>query len=233
MIKMILKILHLIFTVDRSIEETPTQLRGFMGSKFEKYPELHHHQISSTSNSQLKYEYPKIQYNLNNNKAIILGIGDKAIKVLKNIVMNINELVLGKNTYKIIEINAHYKESEFGIINKGEMISYKFKSPWLALNKENYMKFKSCSIAGRREMLKKILIGNILSMSKHLEYDVPDTIHVDIELSSLKVLYKYVPLVGFKGIFETNFLIPDYLGVGKGVSHGFGTVQRTSNNSLN
>ena len=224
---MILKILNLILTVDRNIEETPTQLRGFIGNKFEKYSELHHHFKSSERNNKLKYEYPKIQYKINNNRAIILGIGEKAMTVLKNVVMNISELLLGKNTYKIIEINAHYEESEFGIINSDEMISYKFKSPWLALNKENYKKFKSSSIKERRKLLKKTLIGNILSMSKHLGYNVPDTIHVDIELSSIKVSYKEVPLVGFKGIFEANFLIPDYLGVGKGVSHGYGTVKKT------
>lgn len=227
---MLLKILHLIFTVDRSIEESSTQLRGFIGNKFERYSELHHHLKSSTSNFRLKYEYPKIQYNINNNKAIILGIEDNAIGVLKNIALNVNELILGENVYKVIKINAHYQDSEFGIINNGKMISYKFKTPWLALNKENYMRFRSSSISERRELLKKILIGNILSMSKHLEYNVPGTIQADIELSATKVSYKDVPLIGFKGIFEVNFLIPEYLGIGKAVSHGFGAVKKSSNN---
>ncbi len=88
------------------------------------------------------------------------------------------------------------------------------------------MKFKSSSIKERRELLKNILIGNILSVSKRLGYNVPNKIRVDIELYSVKVSYKGVPLVGFKGVFEVNFLIPDYLGVGKGVSHGFGVVKK-------
>ena len=225
-----LKILHLLLLVDRNIEETPTQLRGFIGNKFEKYTELHHHFKSFEGYDKLKYEYPKIQYSINNNRAIILGIGEKAINVLKNVVMNVNELLLGKNTYKIIEIKAHYEESDFGIINGNKIISYKFLSPWLALNNENYEKFKIYTIKERRKLLKKILIGNILSVSKHLGYNVPDAINVDIELSSIKVSYKDVPLVGFKGIIEINFVIPDYLGIGKGVSHGFGSVKKTSNN---
>lgn len=226
---MILKILNLILTVNNVIEETPTQLRGFIGNKFEKYTELHHHLESADGNNKLKYDYPRIQYKIKNNKAIILGIGEQAMATLKNIVMNVNELLLGKNTYKIIEIKARYEESEFGIVNEGEIITYKFLSPWLALNEKNYQKFKGSSIKERRELLKKILIGNILSVSKRLGYDVPNTIRVDIELSSVKVSYKDVPLVGFKGVFEVNFLIPDYLGVGKGVSHGFGVVKKTSN----
>lgn len=226
---MILKILNLILTMDRMIEETPTQLRGFIGKKFEKHTELHHHLKSSEGPNKVNYEYPKIQYKINNNKAIILGIGDNAMSVLKNVVMNVNELLLGRNIYKIIEIKAHYEESEFGIKNRGEMFSYKFNSPWLALNKENYTKFKNSSIRERRELLQKILIGNILSMSKHLDYHVPNTIHVDIELFPIKVSYKDVPLVGFQGNFEVNFLIPDYLGIGKAVSHGFGIVKMAFN----
>ncbi len=225
-----LKILHLFLITDKIIEETPTHLRGFVGSEFKKYTELHHHLNSSEGKKRLKYEYPKIQYKINSNKAIILGIGDNAISVLRNVVMNIKELLLGKITYKLVEIKAHYEESEFGITNGGVMVSYKYNSPWLALNSENYNKFKKASIKERRELLKKILIGNILSMSKHLGYDVPDTIQVDIEVYPLKVSYKDVPMVGFKGIFEVNFLIPDYLGIGKAVSHGFGTVKKTSNN---
>ncbi len=140
--------------------------------------------------------------------------------------MNVNELLLGKNTYKIVEIKAHYVDSEYGIINGGEMISYRFASPWLALNSENYMKYKHSSIKERRELLRKIFIGNILSMSKHLKYNVPTTIEVDLELYPLKVSFKDISMIGFKGIFETNFLVPDYMGIGKAVSHGFGIVKK-------
>jgi hypothetical protein len=173
-----------------------------------------------------------VQYNIRKDKAIILGIGAKALEVLKKVAMNIQELVLGVNTYKIVEITTHYHDSEFECLNNGTTRSYKFLSPWLALNQENYVKYQNSVIADRRVLLKKILIGNILSMSKHLGYDVTNTINVDIEISAKKVHYKYVPLIGFKGIFEANFLIPDYFGIGKGVSHGFGTVKHVSNHII-
>ncbi|KKN32133.1 hypothetical protein LCGC14_0816990 [marine sediment metagenome] len=223
-----LKLLHLLLTTDKDIEGTPAQLRGFMGNQFEKHIELHHHIASPEGEAKLKYDYPRIQYSINRNKAILLGIEENAISVLRNVVMNVKELLLGSNSYEIIEINAHYEETEFGILNSGKLILYKFNSPWLALNSENYKKFTVATIKERRRLLKSILIGNILSMSKHLGYNVPDTIHVNIELSPIKVFYKDIPLVGFKGIFESNFLIPDYVGIGKAVSHGFGKVMKTN-----
>jgi len=33
-------------------------------------------------------------------------------------------------------------------------------------------------------------------------------------------------MLGFLGEFEVNFDIPDYLGIGKSVSRGFGTVKK-------
>jgi hypothetical protein len=31
---------------------------------------------------------------------------------------------------------------------------------------------------------------------------------------------------GFKGTFAVNFELPDYIGLGKSVSRGFGTIKR-------
>ena len=134
---------------------------------------------------------------------------------------------------KVVHFLLRLQISELeGIVNSGNVLSYKFNSPWLALNSENYKKFTIATIKERRKLLKSILIGNILSMSKHLGYDVPDIIKVEIELTPMKVFYKDVPLVGFKGIFEINFSIPDHIGIGKAVSHGFGIVKRDFNDNI-
>ncbi|MBW2036735.1 MAG: hypothetical protein JRI41_04555 [Deltaproteobacteria bacterium] len=37
---------------------------------------------------------------------------------------------------------------------------------------------------------------------------------------------KFTPMLGFLGTFSVNFEIPDYWGIGKSVSRGFGTVKR-------
>jgi len=37
---------------------------------------------------------------------------------------------------------------------------------------------------------------------------------------------KGTPMLGFLGTFSVNFEIPDYWGIGKSVSRGFGTVMK-------
>ena len=222
---MLLNILHLYIITDRKIEETPSQLRGFIGMKFRKYPEVHHHK-NSDEVSKLIYSYPKIQYKINNNRAIILGIGNKNIDILKKVVLNVKKLELGKNIYDIQEIKVHLLESEFKAFSDQDRKLYTFITPWIALNVKNYKRFQKSNITERRELLNKILIGNILSISKYLGYTVSIPLSVDLEVYPTKVQYKSIDLIGFKGNFNINFSIPDYLGIGKAVSHGFGTIKQ-------
>ena len=76
-------------------------------------------------------------------------------------------------------------------------------------------------------MLEKILVGNIISMSKGLRYTVQDPIQANIiKIKEVRTSLKGTPMLGFLGTFSVNFYIPDYWGIGKSVSRGFGTVKR-------
>ncbi|MGD0951668.1 MAG: CRISPR-associated endonuclease Cas6 [Methanotrichaceae archaeon] len=37
---------------------------------------------------------------------------------------------------------------------------------------------------------------------------------------------KGTSVIGFRGDFMANFMIPDFMGLGKSVSRGFGTIER-------
>jgi len=67
-------------------------------------------------------------------------------------------------------------------------------------------------------------------MSKSLDYQVPDTIKCDVRVKIRKMRLKDVNLMAFIGGFNVNFIIPDYLGIGKSVSRGFGAVKQLSSN---
>jgi hypothetical protein len=65
-------------------------------------------------------------------------------------------------------------------------------------------------------------------MSKSIGYQVPEKIRCYTELKSRSSSLKGNEIIAFTGSFVTNFLIPDYFGLGKSVSRGFGTVKRCS-----
>ncbi len=66
-------------------------------------------------------------------------------------------------------------------------------------------------------------------MSKGLGYTVPEPIKANIlKIREVSTSLKGTPMLGFLGEFSVNFEIPDYFGLGKSVSRGFGTVKRVS-----
>jgi len=150
------------------------------------------------------------------------------VDAIKQIESVLNELSLNRETYKIVEKKSNESEVTFGVA--GDKIVYSFLTPWLALNAKNYEKYQMLGTWGKKkELLEKILIGNIISMSKSLGYTVPAPIEANIHhLKEVKTSLKGTPMLGFLGNFSVNFEIPDYWGIGKSVSRGFGTVERVN-----
>jgi len=216
---MILHTFTLTLGSTRPIHGTAPELRGFFATKFTEYNELHQHDAD-----KFIYRYPVVQYKMIKDVPTVIGINEGA-DVLKKIYDEYQEIRLGANTYQIVERGIALKDEEFG---SSDMIrSYEFATPWLALNQENYKRFYTLKGKEERdEFVLKILIGNIISMSKSLGYEVPAQIKCDTNLHFQKDRLKDVSVMTFTGKFHVNFQIPDYLGIGKSVSRGFGAVKQ-------
>ena len=105
-------------------------------------------------------------------------------------------------------------------------MKYKFITPWLALNQNNIKKYTAADLIEKEEILKRVLIGNILSFSKGMDYTVDETIKVKLDLNQIDVKFKQKEMLAFIGEFFINFEIPDNFAIGKGISRGFGTVKK-------
>jgi len=180
---------------------------------------LHHH----IENERFLYKYPFIQYKIIKKNPMIVIIKD-GIEIFQEICNQISEITLNNETFKIIEKIIKLKDVDFGLRNT--LINYKFLTPYLALNQENYEKYLKASYKEKKIILEKILIGNILSISKSLDYVVFSEIKVNTKLKCIKTKLKDTPFIGFLGQFSVNFSLPDYIGLGKSVSRGFGTIKR-------
>lgn len=205
-----------------STEEFKTKascLRGFFASKFNEYIELHNH-----NTDKFLYRYPLIQYKFLQNKPFLVGINE-GVDVLKEIFDEFEVIKLNGRQYEVTERIISIKKQDFGISKK--IIFYEFMTPWLALNSENYNRYISASSNEERvQLLRRQLTGNLLSMSKGLGYTVPEEIKCDIDLVKIDSKYKEQQFVSFNGSFMVNFELPDYLGIGKSVSKGHGTVRK-------
>jgi hypothetical protein len=108
---------------------------------------------------------------------VILGINEGA-DVLRDVYDKFGEIRLGDRSYSVVERHICLRRERFGCA--GELHAYRFVTPWLALNRENYRRYADApSWHERRELLRKILVGNILSAAKGLGYTVDEQIRLD------------------------------------------------------
>jgi hypothetical protein len=74
----------------------------------------------------------------------------------------------------------------------------------------------------------RILIGNIISFAKGVKWDIEKNISLKIQSIEKEGLLKFKKnqLLGISLKFEANVFLPNYIGLGKGVSHGFGIIKQ-------
>ena len=192
-------------------------IRGYLGRMFPEEPLLHHH-----LDNKFLYSYPKIQFKIIEGNAHIVSI-DEGVSRVNDIKGEMNNLRLEENKIEFYEPELRIKKEQLGSTERE--CKYIFATLWLALNEKNYSEYASSNRKG--DILKRNLIGNVLSMCKGLNYVVKNNLKVDLDIKEIPASLKGTPMLGFLGTFSVNFEIPDYWGIGKSVSRGFGTVKRS------
>ncbi len=194
------------------------KLRGYFAEMFKEKSDLLHNHFSDGKNI---YRYPLVQYKVVENIPILIGLEDGA-RLLIDLFLDLKEIIIDSNTYKINSKNLTTKNLESGVIN--DLITYNFISPWIALNPNNYRAFVIQSENEQRDKLKAILTGNILSFFKGIDYYEHENIMLTTNIKQITVKFKNQDMIGFKGRFTTNVLLPDLIGLGKSPARGFGTI---------
>ncbi|MDZ7361957.1 MAG: CRISPR-associated endonuclease Cas6 [candidate division KSB1 bacterium] len=205
------------------------KIRGYIGRLWEEYDLLHNH----GGDGCLQYRYPLVQYKVLQRIPHIIGLGEGA-PLLAKIFLELKNLRIGGQVYENLHQELSHYETEFG--DADEPVSYQFVTPWLALNQENYHKFRRYGLELNKpavvqhevqlDMLQSILVNNIIAIAKSLKYTLQQRHKPQVVVEPCEVQFKNQPMVAFKGFFQINFHLPDLIGLGKSPARGFGTVKR-------
>jgi hypothetical protein len=200
--------------------------RGAIVKLLEKENVLFHNH----TDSGLRYAYPLVQYKRMNNKAALVCV-EQGIESVGNIfalsghitTLGTREVLLDIDYTREIQLVIQLSDANFRYSLQG----------WLPFNGKNHEAFKH--ITGLKERLafmENILTGNILSFAKGINIHFKRQVSVSItNFESIGTMHlKAVNFAAYDIIFETNVSIPDYVGLGKGVSQGFGLVMRVVDN---
>lgn len=200
------------------------KVRGYFATNFSDNPLLHNH----LPNGKFSYKFPKIQYRLFNGNPALIAM-EEGIEVLKEVFFISDEMVIGNKVFNLNEKEILSYDVEIG--QHSDFFYYEFLSPYMALNQENYIKYQEADKYDKISLLKDILKSNLKTISKGFSYEIPDfdKITVEANLRTKLINFKNVKMLCFTGDFKTNFLIPDYWGLGKQSARGFGVVKRSTN----
>jgi len=202
------------------------KLRGYFANKF-KDVLFHQHK----KDGSLRYKYPLIQYKIIDNKPLIIGLGEGAEKIINNF-LDIDELRFENEVYINPAGRLNVDQEELFINNNYDMPAYKYNfiTPWLGLSQKNYKKYRNnyldASAKEKMKFLKRLIIGNILSFAKGIDWWIEEEIVVEAKLEEVSVKFKNKEMIGFKGYFFSNIYLPEFIGLGKSTSRGFGTISR-------
>ncbi|HAG16169.1 MAG TPA: hypothetical protein DCG69_06540 [Bacteroidales bacterium] len=177
------------------------------------------------SDTNFRYSYPLIQYKRVNKKPHLICIEQGVDEVYRFFENKQEGIMLGKRLYELKVEKLSLNSFTMQVWDKS--FDY-FMQEWLPLNQKNFVEYaKLNSELERLEFLEKILIGNILSFAKGLEWNIESQIKLRIKnivrTSFIKV--KDVKREAFTINFSTNIFLPNHIGLGKNASIGFGVVK--------
>lgn len=194
------------------------KIRGFFADLDQKDSRLHNH----TEDGAQIYRYPLVQYKVIYGNPVIWAAED-GIRSVHPHLMSQEQLRIGNRVFTDLAMDIHLAELPVG--DSRVIRNYRFITPWLALNQENYGRYQAAAEQDREALLSRILIGNLLALCKGFQVTVEQPLQVVHQLKELPVVYKGKNMSGFVGTFQVNCCIPELCGIGKGTARGFGTIQ--------
>ena len=199
------------------------KLRGYFGTVFQEHsPLLHNHY----ADGRLRYGYPLVQYKVVNNIPMLVGLQDGA-QLLAELFFQMKSLEIEGRSYPVMERDISFRQVSVGL---GEgLTDYRFATLWMPLNQDNYPEYLQKNEEERRAFLGRILTGNILSFFKGIGLHLPEGARIMTTVRPTEAKqsgFKGNQMLAFGGACTTNALLPDFIGLGKSVSRGFGTMER-------
>lgn len=173
------------------------------------------------------YRYPQIQYKVTFKKASIVCIHEAVDEIHRLFSQPNLELKIGerKQCFEVEKLVAN----RFNVNVWNNTFDYSLLN-WLALNQKHYQRWKELDDDPKSqiELLQSILTGNILAFAKGINWFVDQPVKVSItKIKQIKPLpFKGRDMFAFSLNFQSNVSLPNYIGVGKGASIGFGVVKR-------
>jgi hypothetical protein len=197
--------------------------RGAVASIFRAETAFHGHDGDRTV-----ARYPEVHYRWVAGAPMLFAMGSAAHLAMAHPWAGAT-VRIGEQERRVVQVDWSVTAAQRALSRK--LVRYELGAPWLALNQENHARYRTLRDSARRAELDRILVGNLLAMSKGFGwfYANDETVYAAFEPArEVRCEVKEVSLIGFEGSFVSNLDLPDDLALGRSVSLGFGWFRRAS-----
>ena len=205
-------------STDKPVRKTPYQVKGVFIKKHASEPITP--MLDGTYRK--KFSYPRVQVKILNEQIYIIGIKEGVEPVL-SISDKIKELDFGNITFTINDFEEETLQQQFAL--SGTVVKYSFLTSWAALNHVTGKKYRSMPFKKKISYLNKLLGTNLIFLAKEMGVPIDKGIYTKLEIPNLHP--KSIDdnkWKSFKGDFKTNIILPNYIGLGNGITRGYGTI---------
>lgn len=218
-----IRTLTVFYDTEINSREIPLFRGAVIKSLGDKANVLYH---NHTGEETFRYSYPLIQYKRLNGKA--------AITCVENGVDLVGQLL--SDFYGMINVGKREAECKVMQVQSAKDLIQLSNTPkvyhlyqWLPLNSKNYEQYQSTDdLIEKIKILERVLIGNILSFLKGVDIHMEEQIdlHITNITGQRPANYKGIKIMAFDIEFKTNLCLPQYIGIGKNASIGYGLLTK-------
>ncbi len=198
-------------------------LRGAVAASAGLQNELFHNHDNTREGYH--YRYPLIQYHCAEGNAAMLGMGDGAEAIAQWMLAYNGQLKMNGKLHQapIVEYCSHLEP----VHSTDEWHTYRIHD-WVALNEKNYAEWRRLTrLADQMVLLESAFTAHIMAFARGINW------FVDRRLVAELTDYhgcqwhqrRGADLLAFDATFRIQAQLPDGIGLGKGVSIGFGRVK--------
>jgi hypothetical protein len=200
------------------------RLRGYFGNAFKQHSPLLHNHLEDGS---LRNGYPLVQYKMIRRIPTIVGLDDGA-DLLLELFSDIEEIRIADQVLDARAKQLSHQQIKPTFLSE-DLISYQLESPYRGISQDQYPRWRALDTDEERFVfVQKSLIGHLLMVFKGLNIWLSEHERIIAypRFQTILVKMKGIKVTAFTGDFVTNVSLPDYIGIGKGTSRGYGVIRR-------
>ena len=203
---------------NKPVRKTPYQVKGVF---MRQYPDEDIIPMLDGSYRD-RFLYPRVQVKILNEQIYLTGTKEGVDSVME-FHKKLETLDFGNITFQVQDCDVEVASNQ--IIPSEKLLRYRFLTPWVALNHMTGGKYKFLTNQEKPSYLNKLLGQNIIFLANEVGISLDTDILTKVTVSSLFPKPVDENKWGaFMGEFKTNFILPNYIGLGNGITRGFGTI---------